>query len=116
MVDKDCVFCKIAAGDIPAKFVHEDERALAFADLNPQAPTHLLVIPRHHYANVVEAAAADPALIGHLFTVINRLVEQAGLKENGFRVVCNTGPGGGQTVPHLHFHVLGGRFMGWPPG
>lgn len=116
MVAKDCVFCKIVAGDLPAQLLYEDERAVAFADLNSQAPVHLLVIPRHHYENVVEAAAEDPELVGHLFTVIRQLVTERGLAGDGFRVVCNTGRGGGQTVPHLHFHILGGRFMGWPPG
>ncbi|MEW6032752.1 MAG: histidine triad nucleotide-binding protein [Bacillota bacterium] len=113
---QDCIFCKIAAGEIPAKTCYEDEEFLAFADINPQAPVHLLVIPRRHVADVAEAAATDPALIGRIFSVIERLARERGLVPDGFRVVCNTGPQGGQTVKHLHFHILGGRFMGWPPG
>jgi histidine triad (HIT) family protein len=111
----DCVFCKIVRGEIPAKLVHEDDRALAFADLNPQAPTHLLVIPREHLASLAEATEAHLALLGHLQLVAAKVARHAGL-QNGFRVVSNVGADGGQTVGHLHVHVLGGRAMGWPPG
>ncbi len=111
----DCVFCKIARGEIPAKLIHEDEEFVAFPDINPQAPVHVLVIPRKHLADVRQAAAADPGLFGRAYTVLCHLAEKQGLEE-GFRIVCNTGDRGGQTVKHLHFHLLGGRFMGWPPG
>ncbi len=112
----DCVFCKIAAGEIPAKLVYSDSEFVAFSDINPQAPVHLLVIPKKHYADVVEAERKDPAMLSRLFSVITRLAAEQDLLPEGFRVVANTGPNGGQTVKHLHFHVLGGRFMGWPPG
>jgi len=113
---EECIFCKIAGGEIPAEFVYEDDEIVAFPDINPQAPVHVLVIPRRHYANVTEAAAQDPGLIGRLFTVITEVAKERDLTPEGFRVVCNTGPQGGQTVNHLHFHVIGGRFMAWPPG
>ena len=102
-------------GEIPARLVHEDDRALAFADLHPQAPTHLLVIPREHLASLAEATEAHLALLGHLQLVAAKVARQAGLQQ-GFRVVSNIGADGGQTVGHLHVHVLGGRAMGWPPG
>jgi len=113
---EDCIFCKIAREEIPAQFVHQDEDIVAFPDINPQAPVHILVIPRRHYANVVEATASEPELIGRLFKVIAKVAGEKGLASEGFRVVCNTGPQGGQTVNHLHFHIIGGRFMTWPPG
>ncbi len=113
---EDCIFCKIAAGELPAEIVYKDDETVAFADINPAAPVHLLVIPRKHYTNVVEAAADDPALVGRMLTVLTRLAGEKGLLEDGFRIVCNTGTRGGQSVPHLHFHLLGGRSMAWPPG
>ncbi len=107
----DCIFCKIAQHQIPVTAIHEDDLSLAFADLNPQAPTHLLLIPKRHFANVIDVPAE---LLGHL------LHEAAGIARanlpGGFRIVINTGPDGGQTVEHLHLHILGGRHMGWPPG
>lgn len=112
----DCIFCKIARGEIPAKLIYQDDEFVAFPDINPQAPVHLLVIPRAHYANLAEAERTAPGLPGRLISVVVRLAEQNDLVSDGFRVVCNTGNKGGQTVKHLHFHVLGGRFMGWPPG
>jgi histidine triad (HIT) family protein len=111
----ECIFCKIVRGEIPAKLVHEDDRALAFADLHPQAPTHLLVIPREHIASLAEATEGHLALLGHLQLVAAKVARHAGLAQ-GFRVVSNIGADGGQTVGHLHVHVLGGRAMGWPPG
>jgi histidine triad (HIT) family protein len=107
----DCVFCKLASGAIPVVAVFEDEQALAFNDLNPQAPTHLLVIPRQHFADVT---AVPTELLGHLLHVAAGLGERR--LPGGFRVVANTGRDGGQTVQHVHLHVLGGRLMGWPPG
>jgi len=111
----DCLFCKIVAGSIPAQKVFEDERALAIADINPQAPVHLLILPRRHIASLAHLSLDDEALLGHMHAVARELAAQKGL-ENGFRTVMNTGPDGGQTVNHLHLHLLGGRAMHWPPG
>ncbi|MFQ5508659.1 MAG: histidine triad nucleotide-binding protein [Leptospirillia bacterium] len=110
----DCLFCKIAAGEIPATLLHEDERALAFADINPQAPTHVLVIPRRHLTDQRGITADNTDLMGHLITVANRVAADQGLSD--FRTVINTGAKAGQSVFHLHVHLLGGRSMGWPPG
>ena len=111
----DCIFCKIAAGEIPAKKIFEDERAIAFHDLHAQAPTHFLVVPKQHIESLAAAAPADEALLGHLTAIAARVAAQQNLS-GGYRVVVNTGDDGGQTVPHLHLHVLGGRHMKWPPG
>lgn len=111
----DCIFCKIAQGAIPAQFVHQDDTVVAFRDLHPQAPVHVLVVPRQHIAGLTEPAAADPKVLAAVYRAIQGLVEPLGLAK-GFRVVVNCGPEGGQTVGHLHFHLLGGRSMGWPPG
>ena len=112
---EDCLFCKIVAGTIPAKRVFEDELCLALADINPQAPVHLLVIPKEHIASQAECETAHAPLLGHLMAKAAEVARQAGLAR-GFRVVINTGADGGQTVDHLHLHVLGGRAMRWPPG
>jgi histidine triad (HIT) family protein len=107
----DCLFCKIAAGTIPVKRLDEDDESLAFADIHPQAPTHLLLIPKQHYANAAEAPAeALGALLAKAAAIGERELP------GGYRVVVNTGDDGGQTVHHLHLHILGGRHMGWPPG
>jgi histidine triad (HIT) family protein len=111
----DCLFCKIVAGTIPAKRVYEDELSLGFADINPQAPTHLLVIPKEHIASQAHAEEEHAALLGHLMAKAAEMARKAGL-DRGYRVVINTGPDGGQTVDHLHLHLLGGRHMSWPPG
>jgi histidine triad (HIT) family protein len=111
----DCLFCKIVAGTIPATRLYEDEQSIAFADINPQAPTHLLVIPKRHIASLARAAAEDAPLLGHLAAVAAELARTHRLA-NGYRVVVNTGDDGGQTVHHLHLHLLGGRRMTWPPG
>jgi histidine triad (HIT) family protein len=110
--DPDCLFCKIVAGDLPADVVRETESTLAFRDINPQAPTHVLVIPKQHLANAAEVAAADPQLLATLVT------EGAAVGEGtpGYRLVFNTGPESGQVVFHAHLHVLAGRRMTWPPG
>jgi len=110
----DCIFCKLASGAIPAKVVYSDEAVIAIEDLNPQAPTHLLVMPLRHYASVVEASA-DDSLIARLMAVAARIGRERG-GDAGFRLVLNTGPDGGQTVDHVHVHVLAGRRMTWPPG
>ena len=112
----DCIFCKIVAGEIPAARVYEDERAVAFRDINPQAPTHALVIPRTHIASLDAAEEAHEALLGHLLRVAARVAREAGHAEGGFRTVINTGADAGQTVFHVHVHVLGGRRLTWPPG
>ena len=111
----DCIFCRIAAGEIPSNKLYEDDQLLAFYDLDPQAPTHFLVIPKAHIASAAEITPQNSAVIAHIYEVIARLAAELGL-EQGFRVVTNCGPQGGQTVPHLHFHVLAGRDMTWPPG
>lgn len=110
----DTIFGKIARGEVPADIVYEDDRALVFRDLNPQAPTHLLVIPRKPIVTLSEASSDDEALLGHLLLVANRVASDEGLEN--FRVVVNNGAGAGQTVFHLHIHVLGGRNFAWPPG
>ena len=113
--DPDCIFCKIVAGDIPAEIVHESETTVAFRDLTPQAPTHVLVIPRSHYPNAAALAAGEPGTSAHLFDAAREIAEAEGL-EGGYRLVFNTGPDAHQTVFHVHMHLLGGRAMGWPPG
>ena len=115
MSSADCLFCKIAAGTIPAKKIFEDELALAILDINPQAPVHALVIPKKHVASLAETEASDKALLGHLLEVARELAVEQRLGQ-GYRVIINTGPHGGQTVDHLHLHLLGGRSMHWPPG
>jgi histidine triad (HIT) family protein len=107
----DCLFCKIVAGHIPAKLLYEDDLSLAFADINPQAPTHLRLIPKQHFANVGEPPAE---LLGHLLHAAAALGRTQ--LPGGYRIVLNTGPDGGQTVEHLHLHLLGGRPLHWPPG
>ena len=113
----DCIFCKIAGKEIPSTVVYEDETVLAFKDLEPQAPVHVLVIPKKHVASVADLKAEDKELAAHILVdVIPQLARELGVAENGFRVVANTGDEGGQTVKHLHFHLLGGRSLQWPPG
>ena len=112
----DCLFCAIVAGDIPADVVHADDDSVAFRDINPQAPVHVLVIPRDHHATAAELGASDPALAGRLLEVAGRIAEREGVAESGYRIVTNTGEGAGQSVHHVHFHVLGGRDLTWPPG
>ena len=116
MPDNDCLFCKIIAGDIPAEFVHQDDRCVVIQDINPQAPTHVLVIPLEHVESLDEASQRDEPLLGHLLRVAARMANDAGHGETGYRTVINTGAGAGQSVFHLHVHVLGGRTMQWPPG
>jgi histidine triad (HIT) family protein len=113
--DKDCLFCKIAAGDIDAEVVHESESTVAFRDLNPQAPTHVLVIPRSHYPNAASLAESEPDTAAQLFDAAAAIADQEGLGE-GYRLVFNTGAQAHQTVFHAHMHLLGGRAMSWPPG
>lgn len=113
--DADCLFCKIVSGDVPADVVHETETTIAFRDIEPQAPTHLLVIPRTHVPNAAALAAAEPQVLVDMVNTVAAVAEQEGL-EKGYRLVFNTGAQAHQAVFHVHAHVLGGRTMGWPPG
>ena len=112
----DCIFCKIAEKNIPAKVIYEDEHAIAFEDINPQAPVHVLVIPRKHISTIIDIQDEDMSLLGHLFYVVNVIAAQKEVDKSGFRVVLNCNEEAGQTVFHIHLHVLGGRLMQWPPG
>ncbi|HIK55526.1 MAG TPA: histidine triad nucleotide-binding protein [Synechococcales cyanobacterium M55_K2018_004] len=111
----DTLFSKIIRREIPATIVYEDELAIAFRDINPQAPVHILVVPKKPIPKLADAVPEDHRILGHLLMTVKRVADQEGL-ENGYRVVINTGADGGQTVYHLHLHLLGGRAMGWPPG
>lgn len=108
----DCVFCKIVSGEIPSKRVYEDDQVIVINDLNPGAPVHVLVIPKEHTENIL---TASPEILVHVKKVLPEIVKKLGIAEKGFRIVVNTGEEGGQTVPHLHFHILGGKELGWPP-
>lgn len=112
----DCLFCRIAAGEIPSDIVHQDDHCVAFRDIDPQAPLHLLIVPRRHLASLAELDDGDADLAGHLLLVAARLAAAAGLTPLGYRVVVNCGSDGGQTVAHLHVHLLGRRAFAWPPG
>ena len=112
----DCLFCKIAAGEIPSRKAYEDDTVLAFYDIDPKAPVHVLVIPKKHIESVNTLTRADDALLGHMFEVARQLAAELGVAENGYRMVTNIGADGGQSVPHLHLHLLGGRSLEWPPG
>ena len=111
----DCIFCKIAAKEIPSNLVYEDEQVCAFYDLDPQAPVHVLIIPKAHIASAQEITPENSAVVAHIFEVIAHVARELGL-ENGYRVVTNCGKDGGQSVQHLHFHVLAKRSLAWPPG
>ena len=116
MSEQTCLFCRIVAGEITADLVYQDERSVALRDINPQAPMHVLVIPRDHIESLDEASQREEALLGHLLRVAARVANEQGYSESGYRTVINTGAGAGQSVFHLHLHVLGGRPMSWPPG
>jgi histidine triad (HIT) family protein len=115
-VTADCSFCRLVAREVPARVVHETDSVLAFHDIDPKAPTHVLVIPKEHYRSIGELAEADPGLAGELLATAHEVAEDQGVDETGYRLVFNTGREGGQTVFHVHCHVLGGRRMTWPPG
>jgi histidine triad (HIT) family protein len=114
--DPDCLFCRIAAGEIPADIVHQDDHVVAFRDISPKAPTHVLLIPRSHVASAAELADDDGPMLGRLFAVAAQVAREAGVADGGYRLVTNVGSGAGQSVLHLHFHLLGGRSLSWPPG
>ena len=110
-----CLFCKIVDGSIPSSTVYEDEKCYAFSDIHPQAPVHVLIVPREHFGSMADCLHSDSPLLGHLLWAATQIAELKGL-EKGYRVVINTGADGGQTVEHLHAHLLGGRSLSWPPG
>jgi histidine triad (HIT) family protein len=116
MSEESCLFCRMIAGEIPGDFIHQDDHCVVLRDINPQAPTHVLVIPREHLDSLDDASQKDEALLGHLLRVAARVANDEGHAENGYRTVINTGAGAGQSVFHLHLHLLGGRPMNWPPG
>jgi histidine triad (HIT) family protein len=113
---EDCIFCKIIKGEIPSNKVYEDEDVLAFHDISPQAPVHFLVIPKKHIKSALEIKKEDGALLSKVFGVIGKIADELHIAKDGFRVISNIGKNGQQSVDHLHFHVLGGRMMSWPPG
>lgn len=116
MTDPSCLFCRIVAGEIPSTRVHEDDLVIAIRDIAPRAPTHILVMPRAHVASVADLTDADAALSGRLLAVAAALARSEGIADRGYRLVSNVGEWGGQSVDHLHLHLLGGRSMAWPPG
>jgi histidine triad (HIT) family protein len=109
---EDCIFCRIAKGEVKSKVIYQDEQAIAFPDINPKAPVHILVVPRKHIVCVSDLAENEEPLMGHLVNIANRLARENGISTSGYRLVINCGPEGGQIVPHLHVHLLGGRQMG----
>lgn len=115
VTDETCLFCRIVAGEIPSSKVYETDDVYAFADINPQAPVHVLVVPKDHHADAGALGAEDPALAGRLLAAARAVAAQEGVEDGGYRIVFNTGEGAGQTVFHVHAHVLGGRTLGWPP-
>ena len=112
----DCIFCKIVSGDIPGDIVYQDDDVLAFRDLNPQAPTHVLVIPKKHISTTNDIQPEDASLVGKMFLAAQQVAQQEGIAESGYRSVLNCNEGAGQSVFHIHLHILGGRQMTWPPG
>ena len=112
----DCLFCKLLAGDIPADIIYESDTAIAFRDINPQAPTHVLIIPRQHIATINDISDDDQALVGSLYTAAREIAAAEGIDGDGYRAVMNCNEGAGQTVFHIHLHLLGGRGFSWPPG
>lgn len=112
----DCIFCKIAKGEIPSDIIYQDDKVIAFNDIDPQSPVHFLVIPKEHIPSIQYIDEENVSIISHIVLVINEIAKEKGLGKDGFRIVNNCGEYGGQTVGHLHFHVLGGRHLLWPPG
>lgn len=116
MSGQDCLFCRIVDGDIPAEIIHESESTIAFRDITPQAPTHVLIIPRRHISTMNDLSTGDEELVGSLYLAAKEVAQQEGLADDGYRVVMNCGEGAGQSVFHIHLHLLGGRLLNWPPG
>lgn len=116
MANDDCLFCKILAGDIPADVIYESDTAIAFRDINPQAPTHVLIIPRKHISTINDVSEDDQAIVGSLYSAARTIAAEEGFSEEGYRAVMNCNEGAGQTVFHIHLHLLGGRPFSWPPG
>jgi len=112
----DCIFCKIIAGEIPSKKIYEDDKVLAFYDISPAAPVHFLVIPKEHISSANELTEENSEIVSHIFMTINKIVKEIGIADSGYRIVNNCGADGGQTVNHIHFHILGARELKWPPG
>lgn len=112
----DCIFCKIASHEVPSNIVYEDDDVIAFKDINPQAPIHLLIVPKEHISSILDINNENGHIVNKIIKVAQSLAKKNNIDEKGFRLVINTGDDGGQTVKHLHFHLLGGRFMTWPPG
>jgi len=115
-MNSDCLFCKIVSGEIPAKVRYQDELVMVIEDIDPQAPEHMLIIPKKHIRTTLDLTTADNSLVGHVFQIAGKMAHDYGFSEDGFRVVNNCNQAGGQTVWHLHFHLLGGRELTWPPG
>lgn len=115
-MDKDCLFCKIKNGEIPSEKIYEDETVYVFSDIAPQAPVHIVIIPKTHISSANELDDSNSAVVGHIFAVAAKLAKEKGFAEKGYRIINNCGEHGGQTVQHLHFHLLAGRNLGWPPG
>jgi len=113
---KYCIFCKIANKEIPSDIIYEDDRIIAFKDIEPQAPVHILIVPKEHIKSVNELDETNIELVNHIFLTIKKLAEDFGINEDGYRIVNNCGEYGGQSVSHIHFHLLGGRKFSWPPG
>lgn len=116
MIDQDCIFCKIAKKEIPSEIIYEDDLILAFKDINPQAPTHILIIPKEHFPSLNGIPEKSKEILSHILINIKKIAQQIGASEEGYRVVLNTGKNAGQEVLHIHFHLLSGRRMTWPPG
>lgn len=116
MNEQDCLFCKILAGEIPADIVYESNEAIGFRDINPQAPTHVVIIPRQHIATINDLDSGDEPVVGSLFLAARKIAAEEGLADDGYRVVMNCNAAAGQTVFHIHLHLVGGRALGWPPG
>jgi len=116
MADKDCIFCKIAQHKIPSKIVYEDEDIIAFRDIDPKAPVHILLIPKRHIPSIKELTETDEKIVGKIHRISQKIADGESIAQSGFRIVANTGPDAGQAVAHLHFHLIGGRKLSWPPG
>ena len=113
---EDCLFCKIANKELESQYVYEDEKVIAFKDVDPQAPVHVLIIPKKHYTSILNVPDDEMNIIAHIYKVAKKIVKDMGVAKKGFRLINNCGEEGGQSVSHLHFHLLGGRLLGWPPG